>query len=144
MYICLSFCAVIYVWRLMDENTNCSYIAHTFGSWSYNVTVTSIIHKEPEIMSCFAVLIVLIAGWESEILPTDWGEKHPDGRVWKSHPAKRRRDNPSEREFIKVTYCIHNHTFWTKLNLCKENVSHPICVDQYVYFFFTVPFSVLN
>lgn len=67
-------------------------------------------------MSCFAVLT---AGRESEILPTDWGAKHPDGRVCKSYPAERRRDNPSEREFIKVRYSIHNHTFWTKLELCE-------------------------
>lgn len=60
-------------------------------------------------MSCFALLIASIAGWKSEPLPTDWGEKHPDGRVWKSHPAKRQGDNTSEREFIKVRYWINNH-----------------------------------
>lgn len=78
--------------------------------------VTGLIYREAEIMSCFAVLT---AGGESEILPTDWGAKHPDGRVCKSYPAERRRDNPSEGEFIKVRYSIHNHTFWTKLDLCE-------------------------
>lgn len=78
--------------------------------------VTGLIYREAEIMSCFAVLT---AGVESEILPTDWGAKHPDGRVCKSYPAERRRDNPSEGEFIKVRYSIHNHTFWTKLDLCE-------------------------
>ena len=96
--------------------------------------VTSIIHKEPEIMPRFAVLI---AGWESEILPTDWGEKHPDGRVWKSHAAERRRDNPSEREFIKVRYCIHNHTFWTKLKLCEIK-----CFQSRVFVFFFILFCL--
>lgn len=92
---------VVYIW-------NCS---------NHNIMVTSIIHKEAEIMLCFAALI---AGWESEILPTDWGEKHPDGRFCKSHPAERRRDNPSEREFIKVRYCIHKHTVWIELKPCEK------------------------
>lgn len=65
------------------------------------------------------VFALLTAGWESEILPTDWGEKHPDERVCKSYPAERGRDNPSEREFIKVRYSIHKHTFWTKSELCE-------------------------
>lgn len=73
--------------------------------------------KRQKILFCFAALTT---GRDSETLPTDWGEKHPDGRVWESYPAERRRDNPSEREFIKVRNCIHNCTIWTKLEFCGD------------------------
>lgn len=110
---------------LINGKTNCSSILYIVNWSNHNVIFTNIIHKEKEIRLCFAALI---AGWESEILPTDWGDKHPDGRVWKPHPAERRRDNPSEKEFIKVRYCIHNHTFWTKLKLLMK-VFNLVCCE---------------